>query len=151
MARNLSKASWSRLFSDYGMLLVLLLLGAFFAAVTLEEQQPTGVAGARTLAGEITGEFQPGTRVLIVVRDMREESEFARELATRLGRAGLAVVETVQGQPADARQALARLVERGEQLAVIAGTQATANWSVLEQAPSNFPALGPVKLAWPRS
>jgi ribose transport system permease protein len=34
---------------------------------------------------------------------------------------------------------------------VIAGTQATANWSVLAEAPRNFPALNGVKLAWPRS
>jgi ribose transport system permease protein len=151
MPRPPAKRAPGRLFADYGMLLVLLLLGAFFAVVTWEEQHPTGLAGARALARELVRELPRGARVLIVARDTREESEFANELAARLQQGGMTVVETVEGQPTDARQALQRISEASGTLAVIAGTQTTAGWSVLEQASANFPTLGAVKLAWPRS
>ena len=146
-----SNGSLGRLFADYGMLLVLLLLGAFFSAVTLEEQHPTGVAGARQLARDLTRQFPPGARVLIVVRDTREEAEFADDLAARLRADGRVVVDTVKGQPADARQALTRIVASGVKLEVIAANQETARWGVLEEAGTNFPALSGVKLVCPRS
>jgi ribose transport system permease protein len=151
MPRDNSIGSFPWLFADYGMLLVLLLLGAFFSAVTLEEQHPSGAAGARQLTSDITRQFKPGARVLIVVRNTREDAEFATELAARLRTGGLVVVDTVQGQPTDAREALARIAESGGKLEVIAGTQTTASWSVLEEAGTSFRALSGVKLVWPRS
>jgi ribose transport system permease protein len=151
MPRSNSSGSFARLFADYGMLLVLLLLGAFFSAVTLEEQHPAGAAGARQLTREIARQFKPGARVLIVVRDTREDAEFASELATRLKAGGLIVADTVKGQPAAARQALARLADGGGKLDVIAGNQTTAGWSVLEEAGTSFPALSGVKVVWPQS
>jgi len=69
--------------------------------------------------------------------------------ASKLG--GLVVVDTVKGQPTDARQALVRIAEGGGKLQVIAGNQTTASWSVLEEAGTSFPALSGVKLVWPRS
>ncbi len=39
--------------SDYGMVLVLLLLCALFSALTLAEQHPTGAAAARQVAAAI--------------------------------------------------------------------------------------------------
>ena len=146
-----SNGSFARLFADYGMLLVLLLLGAFFSAVTLEEQHPTGAAGARQLTSEIARQFKPGARVLIVVRDTREDAEFASELAARLKTGGFIVTDTVKGQPADARQTLARIAERGGKLEVIAGNQTTANWAVLQDTAKDFPPLTSVKLVWPQS
>jgi ribose transport system permease protein len=146
-----SNGSFARLFADYGMLLVLLLLGAFFSAVTLEEQHPTGAAGARQLKSEIARQFKPGARVLIVVRDTREDAEFASELAARLKTSGFIVADTVKGQPADARQTLARIAESGGKLEVIAGNQTTANWAVLQDTAKDFPAFADVKVVWPQS
>ena len=151
MTRRASHSSFARLFADYGMLLVLLVLGAFFSAVTLEEQHPAGAAGGRQSAKEISRQFQPGARVLIVVRDTAEDAEFAKELGTRLQSGGLVVAETVKGQPTDARQALVRLADGQGKLDVIAGNQTTANWAVLQDAAKDFPALARVKLVWPQS
>jgi ribose transport system permease protein len=151
MPRTNSNSSLARLFTDYGMLVVLLLLGAFFSAVTLEEQHPAGIAGARALAGDIAREFKAGAPVLIVVRDTREDADFAAELAIRLQASGQQVVEIVKGQPSDARQALERLTARGGRLAVIACNQTTANWTALEEAPAAFPGLGHPRLVRPRS
>lgn len=151
MKPSATNGSFARLFSDYGMLLVLALLTAFFSAVTLEEQHPTGAAGGRQLAKDITRQFKPGARALIVVRDTREDAEFATELAARLRVAGLTVVDTVKGQPPEARQALARLAEAKSRLDLIAANPTTTSWAVLQDAPTDFPALAGVKLMSPRS
>jgi ribose transport system permease protein len=151
MPRNHTTGSFARLFADYGMLLVLVLLGAFFSAVTLEEQHPTGAAGARQMAPNIFRQFQTGARVLIVVRNTAEDAEFARELAARLQAGGIVVADIAKGQPADARQALALISESNAKLDVIAGNQTTANWAVLQDAAKDFPALAGVKLLWPHS
>ena len=55
-----------RLASDYGMLLVLFVLCAFFCIVTYSEQHPTGVAAANQLAERIVSEFGTTSRVLVV-------------------------------------------------------------------------------------
>lgn len=151
MPRANPNSSFARLFTDYGMLVVLLLLGAFFSTVTLEEQHPAGIAGARALADDIAREFKAGAQVLIVVRDTREDADFAAELAARLQASGQKVVETVKGQPSDARQALERMAARGGRLSVIAGNQTTASWTALEEAPAAFPGLGHPRLVRPRS
>jgi ribose transport system permease protein len=151
MPRPSSNSSLARLFADYGMLLMLVLLGVFFSAVTLEEQHPTGATGARQLAKDIARQFQPGARVLIVARDTVEDAEFAGELAVRLQAAGTIVVETIRGQPPDARQTLARIADSKRKLDIIAGNQSTASWAVLQDAARDFPALAGVELVWPRS
>ncbi len=51
------RPAWTRplrfLLSDYGMLLVLVALCAFFSLATIQEQHPTGPAAARELAARI--------------------------------------------------------------------------------------------------
>jgi ribose transport system permease protein len=142
---------FASLFAEYGTLVVLLLLGAFFSLVTLEEQHPTGVAGARQLTKEIAGRFKPGARVLIVARGTVEDAGFASELSAQLQAKGMVVVETVRGQPTEARQALARIASGGAALDVIAVNETTARWSVLQEAAALFPALGKVQVIAPRS
>jgi len=151
MNRLRPHSTLARAFTDYGMVLVLLLLAGFFSTVTLEEQHPSGTVGARRLAGDIIREFPRGSRVLIVARDNREDTEFAQELGGRLAAEGLVVVDTVRGQPPDARQALTRLAEAGEPLHVIAATPTSATWTVLTAVRSNFPKLGEARLVWPQS
>ncbi len=141
----------ARFFSHYGMLIVLVLLAAFFSVITVQEQHPNGVPGARQLAREIQTAFAAGSRILVAVRDTREEADFARELGAQLQAAGFVVVQTVQGQPADAREALQRISDSGSKLQVIAASESTATWTVLQNAAASFPALGPVKLQAPRS
>ena len=102
------KPTLSAILSDYGMVFVLLLLCAFFSAVTYSEQSPTGEAAARQVAGAIQ---QPSSarrpRVLIVVRDQPDDAAFARKLAPHLAAAGApGRWRSSTGEPKDAREAL---------------------------------------------
>jgi ribose transport system permease protein len=77
--------------------------------------------------------------VLIVVRPTEEDAEFARALEADLLKSGFRVVETVSGQPMDARRAITRAGQAGEQIEWIAASEGPAAWSLFE----NIAVLGP--------
>jgi ribose transport system permease protein len=97
-------SSLQRLFADYGMLLVLLLLCGYYSWATLSEQFPVGQAAAGQVAKEIAS--AGAKRVLIVAREQKEDALFADSLVERLKQTGIAVTGVIKGQPGDARQAL---------------------------------------------
>ena len=141
----------SRAFSDYGMVLVLLLLCGYYSWVTLDEQHPGGEAGAKALAQDLEERFHPGASVLIVGRDIPEDRAFTDALAVRLRQASFYVEGTVHGQPADARRELERLARLGVKLDVIAGNHVTANWAVFADLKTAYPSLARTQVVMPRS
>ncbi|MEI9893566.1 MAG: ABC transporter permease [Chthoniobacter sp.] len=142
--------SLSRILSDYGMVFVLLVLCAFFSAMTLTEQNPTGEAAARQLASELQRTPGKGGRVLIAVRPQADDAVFAHQLEQTLTAAGLQVT-VVTGEPRDAREALQKLAAANRPLDAIAGNQVTASWLVFADIPTDFPALGHPRIVKPRS
>jgi ribose transport system permease protein len=141
----------SRLLSDYGMLLVLLVLCAFFSVVTYTEQSPTGEAAAKQLAAELRQSPGKGGRVLIAVRAQADDALFARKLSDELTAAGVQVAAIASGEPKDAREALQKLAAAGGRLDAIACNQATAAWLVFSDLKTDFPALGEPRVVKPRT
>jgi ribose transport system permease protein len=152
---NRMKHRLSHLFSEYGMVYVLVLLCGFFSVVTYSEQTLSGEEAARQLAGEIGRAFSKGARVLIAVRVQADDAVFANKLERELSSAGIAVAGVVKGEPKDAREALLREVASGNKLDVIACNQATAEWLVFSDLKTDFPTLGapsvlkPLRYKWP--
>ncbi|MBI3881191.1 MAG: ABC transporter permease [Verrucomicrobia bacterium] len=146
-----SSSKLSVLVRDYGMAGVLVLLCAFFSAVTLTEQHPTGEAAAVQLAAGITKQFGKSPTVLIAVRDQNEDTSFAAKLKAQLKSAGAIVAAVVKGEPKDAREELQKLSARGAKLDVIACNQATAAWLVFADLAKDFPSLGSPRVLQPRS
>lgn len=151
MAEPRIRSILSRLVSDYGMFFVLLLLCCYYSWVTYDEQHPTGAAAAEQLAKQITRQFAKNSNVLIVARDSNEDGTFADLLRAQLRGEGFSVIETVKGQPSDARNAIQRLTDAGVRVDVIACNQATAGWAVMENLGSKFPSLASVKIVQPQS
>lgn len=143
--------TFMRHLSEYGMLFVLLLLCLFFSVVTYSEQYPSDSAAAHQLASEITKEWGEQARVLIVVRNQREEVAFAEALRRELEERGERIVGMVQGEPRDARQELGRLQSAGQSVDAIACNRVTSTWLVLQRLDKDFPALGNPRLVTPRS
>lgn len=139
---TLDRRTLTRLLSDYGMLLVLLLLCAFFSVLTYSEQHQTGEAAAQRLAGEIS----KGSRVMIAVHDQAEAAAFANALETALKKRGVEVVANVKGEPRDARAALTKITGK---LDLIVCNSASAAWLVFADLPKDFPALGAPRLMQP--
>jgi ribose transport system permease protein len=138
-----------RLFSDYGMVLVLLLLCGFFSIVTTEEQSPTGAAAARQVAAALASDFGAAPRVLVVAGDQPGGVAFADRLEQDLGKTGARVLKRVGGGPAEARAALGEIAAAGGGLDAIACTQPAASWLVFSDLANDIPALGRPRLVVP--
>src|SRR5262249_44534680 len=151
MAKSNRTAFLSRFLADHGIVFALLALCIYFSFATFSEQHAEGAAGGQDLAQQIAQQTPPGARILIIVRDTREDAEFADALARGLAETGRTVVATVRGQPADARQALENLVQSRQRLDLVAANQATGEWSVLRDLGRRFPTLGDIPVAIPEA
>jgi ribose transport system permease protein len=145
------RSSFSRLLSEYGMVLVLLLLCAYYSVATIADQHPEGESGGTELARELASRLQPGARVLVVAGGGELEGDFAVSAARRLADAGLDVVASAQGRPFDARSALQQIADHQGNLDAIAASPTAASWSVLDDIGRRFPALGDVPVYTPHS
>ena len=138
---------------DYGTLLVLALLCAWFSYVTIEEQSPTSTAAAEHLAKRVGSELPADANVLVLVRQGGEGESFANTLTEQLGQAGVSVGSTTVGQPADARKALTEFASTGAELAGIIADKHMANFSSanLDRLGQAHPGLAKAKIYQPES
>lgn len=150
MTSTRSSSVLFRLASDYGMLVVLALIGGWYSWATYGEQHETGGVAGSQVAAELLRQLERDANVLIVTRVSREDDEFARELERELTTGGLHVLQVVQGEPRDARQALVGLAERGQRLHAIGATHDTVGWAVLEGLSEKHPRLGEVVVQAPQ-
>ena len=67
----------ARWLADYGMILVLVLLCAFFSVVTYSEQSPTGEAAVSQVVGAVLKSVPQSARVLVVASDQPGDAAFA--------------------------------------------------------------------------
>ena len=144
---------YAKLFSDYGTLLVLLLLCIGFSAVTLEEQSPTSANAAQHLAKRISDELSSGSNVIVLTRQGGDGESFAAALKENLTKAELNVVQTVVGQPADARKALVKYGATGNKLAGITADKHMANFcnANLAKLAETHPSLAKAKVYQPQT
>jgi len=140
-----------RFLTEYGMLLVLLAVCAYYSIVTIADQPVSGAPGGEALAWDVARQVGPGAQVLIVAGDSQEDAEFVAAVEKGLSDAGIAVAEAVRGKPADARRALKKCNDSGAKLGAIATNDVVAQWSLFEDLPRKFPALGDVPVRIPRS
>lgn len=138
---------------DYGTLLVLALLCAWFSYVTIEEQSPTSTAAAERLAKRVGSELPAEANVLVLVRQGGEGESFANTLTEQLGQAGVSVGSTTVGQPADARKALTEFASTGSELAGIIADKHMANFASanLDRLGQTHPGLAKAKIYQPES
>lgn len=141
----------SRFLTDYGMILVLVLLCAFFSVVTYTDQSPTGEAAAKQVATAILKQFGKTPNVLIAASDQPGDGAFAAGLERDLTASGARILATVKGEPRDAREALVKIKESGGKLDAIACTQVTGAWLVFSDFKADFPTLGEPRVITPRS
>ena len=145
------KAFAQRHFSDYGMVVVLLVLGAYYSWVTWAEQFPTGEAAAKSLASDIIDAHAEGDRILIFARANSDDRSFSQALEQRLKSAGIQVAANVNGSPADVRQALEKSQNDGAPIHVIAGNHVVLSWAVFNNRTTKYPVTASAKVHQPRS
>ena len=145
------KRTLSQFFSDYGMMVVLLLLCAFFSVVTLTEQSPTGEAAAKQVLASIEQQSGKSARVIVAASDQPDDAAFAAKLERDLATSGASVVAVVKGEPKDAREALQKIASSGGKVDAIACTKVSGAWLVFSDMKTDFPTLGEPSVITPRS
>ncbi|HEX5102904.1 MAG TPA: hypothetical protein VFV87_03785 [Pirellulaceae bacterium] len=135
---------------EHTTVLVLALLCAVLSVVTLDEQFPAGASAAKQVAARIESQVPPPAKILIVVRQTQDDAAYAAAVKEQLTKAGYDVVDTVRGQPSDARRALDGLSEAGQQIQAIAANDVTAGWGPLRDLSSQGAAREAVVVV-PRS
>lgn len=143
---------WLRtVFREYTTVLVLAVLCAVLSVLTWDKQYPSGAGGGRQLAADIGRQAEPGAAVLIVVRDTSEDAAFAAALAEQLTAGGFRIIETVRGQPVDARRAINRAQTSGTQIDWIACNDATAGWALFQNLTDLGSVVANARVVFPAS
>lgn len=133
-----------RLFSNHGMVVVLLGLCLFFSAVTLAEQNIGGAAGGEALAEKIVSERGTGAKVVIIVGTGQDDGVFAQVLKDKLIEAKIDVVASIKGSPRDARVDLVLINSFGNPPDLIAASYSASRWSLLHHLQKFIPGLADV-------
>ena len=144
-----------RFISNYGMLFVLLLLCAYFSAMTVSEQHPVSPAAGRKIANFLAEEY-PQASILIVIPSGSESQAYGEAVQQRLAEQGVVTIGMVAAMPADATAELHRLGEAGTEIDFVVAQYASAQWYVLtptgrEQLAEDFPSLAHMEVIKPQS
>ena len=138
-----------RLLSDYGMLIVLILLCVFYSFNTMTEQNPRGSDAAEQVAAEILSNYDTNDAVAIVAKSNPEHRLFATSLEEALSAQGFSRIHQVEGEPADVRMAFEAFDSLGTQIAAIAIPQDYHN--IVNNIKTRIPGLSTAAIQAPRS
>jgi len=128
-----------RIFNEYGMLIILLLLCVFFSVMTLRDQYPTGEAAAESAYESIAKSYLPDSRILIISRATSDDSLFAAKLRQILFENGFSSIQSVSGDPSSIKEKLMELSESGASFDIVFTTHSFE--PVVENLKSQFTAL----------
>ena len=150
------RALLAKLFSDYGSLLILALLCAYYSFATLGEQHPISPASGREVAERIRQEKGDNAAILIVIRDTQQDRQFADAIQERITTGGGQVLETIAGSPVEVRKSMLKLAEAGAKLDAIATHRPGSEWGPLQPEKlaalaKQHPSLAGTKVYQPRS
>ena len=145
--------NWKKLLSDYGTLLVLVLLCAGFSFVTIEQQWPTDAPAAKALVKKAVEVHHSNSSAVVLVRKGGEGEEFAKHLQARLEESAVKIEDKVIGDPVDARKALVSVAGKVTKLDFIVADKHMANFcnEQLALISEEHPALKETKIYTPPS
>jgi len=124
--------------SSFGMVGVLVLLGAVLSIATVRDEVSTGVDAAdRVLAGLGS---QPDARIVIITKPGAADDLFVQRLQDQIHEPAR-LVRTVRGEPRDARRALEELSSASERVDAVAVSGDVAGWTVFSNMQAEFPGL----------
>ncbi|MCB1232233.1 MAG: ABC transporter permease [Verrucomicrobiae bacterium] len=131
------------------MILVLLLICAWYSLVTLKKQPATGADGGRSLAEDVVGKLDDGDRVLVVAGTKPDDAAFAEAVKGSLTEKGMAV-EVFRGAPPVVKRELEAALYDGTKMPptlMVCGAS-TAGWRIFDEFEA-IPRQYPVERLWP--
>ncbi len=122
---------WKRIYRQFGMLLVLAALAAFFSAATMRRFEHSSQEAVSAMLGRL--ESSPRDGLLVVVSGPTPASRaFAELCQTSLAESGFVSVERAEGQPFEVAAALDSLAQSGrEPAAILVSGDVAGQWTFL--------------------
>ena len=121
-----------KFFANYGMILVLVLLCAFFSVVTIQKESAIGVGAAETTVESLVESAGKDDRIVVVGGARSESADFVRMVSSRLEEAGFTKVIKVIGTPRDFVVKMEELEQVGTPAAVLIGGGDVTKWTAWE-------------------
>lgn len=141
-----------KMFSDYGMVFVLIVLCILFSALTLEKQANVGGDAVVELFEQVATRFDKPDVILTVGELNKDSGPFAEKLREKLEGEGFGNARAVVGAPGDLRLALDQIKAQGGTVAVIAtSSEVLEKWTVIERIGENYPEFSGCKVLAPKS
>jgi ribose transport system permease protein len=140
-----------KILRDYGMILVLALLGLLFSILTLKEQTPQGDTAVAQLIEQVKSRFNSSDIILAVGAVNKDSAPFAERLGEQLKKQGFSNTRVVIGIPRDLRLELDDISMKRECLAAIVTSGDVINWRVIEQIPQNYPNFSSCEVLVPKT
>ncbi len=137
--------------SEYGALVILIPLCAYFSWETISVQHPVSPSAGRKMAARILDEVGNEASVLIVTQDNVADRPFAESVRLELSAGGVENVLMFAGAPSDLK-ARFREISLGDQpITAIATHHKCAEWKLLEQPSQENANLEGVRVFEPAS
>ncbi len=144
-----------RLLSEYGMILVLVLLVICFSALTVTDNQNSGAAAGRELASR-AAELEEVRRVVVITAETVTGTQLTEAFEDAFSGTEGQLVAVLQGSPPEVRAELAALERSGAAVDAIVCPNAVARWPLVGAVNERFPGLGggcrvlaPESYRWP--
>ncbi len=138
-----------RLISDYGMVLMLLLLCVFFSLVTLKRQPPEGALAADRVVDLIQRRTDEADLILVVSSGEDSSRDTAERIATKLRESAYSNVIELSGTPRDVRERLDQLRDENRMPAAISVTGKETNWRLWDALPQTYPEFSSTQVIMP--
>lgn len=124
----MNKQKLSALLSDYGMVLVLLLLCVVFTFTTFKEQPAEGFGAGQTLASKVSGLSE----VVLVVSKSNDDQQLKEGFTQSLKGSKIEISIVEAASPFEAKKALAVLNSKVSKNTLLVCSKQTGNWSFYE-------------------
>ena len=131
--------------SDYGMLVVLIVLCAIFSVLTIEKRSAVGADGAASLAVQISGGFEKDDAIFVAAGTSPDDDAFLEKLEAELKAAGFTNVTTGQGGPPTIKSVLREMETKPAVIAVSPSAAGLRIWGDV----ADVPRLAPKEGFWP--
>jgi ribose transport system permease protein len=140
-----------KLFGDYGMVLVLILLCLLFSALTLKKQMPAGSDAINEIFEQIDTRFDKSDIILVAGAAKKDSALVAEKLGEKLEENGYSRAQVVVGTPRDLKLVLDGIKAEGSRPAVIATCGDVVKWRVIELMPQDYPEFSDCELLTPKT
>ena len=140
-------ATMARMLDEHGMLGVLFVVAMALSLATLRPNETSGRDAGIRLGESLTGRSANAT-VVAISTGTSDDRMFMESLKERLMKGGAEVISSA-GDPSDARKALETASGRFPLPVAIACTRSAADWIVIRDKDSIFPALAAVPVVVP--